>query len=770
MPLLAKMMDTAEKFNDKAIEFAQEQVARREEEEDQPGYVPKHKSIVKKAVEATEDFIAEQGSPRSRSRSSSSSDDEVRDTHALAENQQATRLWSLRQPRVLLTQATRPTTALQVIPGKQRHNSYDGDHTGDSRNGSTSYERRTVEVSSSYPQDTFTAANPYDSNCNVSSSYSHVSEEVDSYTTSSVYRPPYDRNEDNTNTEPRREGYSCYERNDSDNFCNNAGASSSYSSRVDEDISYSSRTGTGLGFNSSRENTSSYRRVNEEDDVSYDAFNKLSLESSSCFERSDRDTEEYSRYTREDSERFIENNTYGSSSSRFGDSDRTATSRYDTSTYPGETRESDSYSYSSSREYSRRSGDADASYNGRNFTATGPSAGFNENRVNTSEYMTQDRVSYSREVVSSTRTQNYENYIHQEITHDVLAVTHETSWILLGHFSFCHVGPQAQTMDFFNKAKEKLTGGDDKSKKDDKKDSESIFTKAMDAVDKYHVKDKAVEYAQKQVAKREEEKHQPGYVEKKDKSIVDKAKEAAEDFLAKQGDKPKETPVSKPVESRSRSSSSSSSSSSDSEKKRPKSPQNTPVVVQQAIPPTYSSSSEADINGSFGRMNLDSTSSMRATPVVQASTRLTRSIGVDTALSRTLKRNRVTPKTHLLAVSKLAPRLCDDRNYQGRNYPGGQYQSSEENYHQSGGERNFDDRTYPNGADWGVMKVLKSTMANREVKVGTTRAIRVGQPAGMAKWVAPTRATPCPTETTHRTTMCEAHIPKVLDPAPLSVT
>ncbi|OWY94933.1 hypothetical protein PHMEG_00035200, partial [Phytophthora megakarya] len=71
-------------------------------------------------------------------------------------------------------------------------------------------------------------------------------------------------------------------------------------------------------------------------------------------------------------------------------------------------------------------------------------------------------------------------------------------------------------MDFFNKAKEALSGD---SKKDDKKDNDSIFTKAMGAVEKYHVKDKAVEYAQKQVAKREEEKLQPGYVEKKDKSM-----------------------------------------------------------------------------------------------------------------------------------------------------------------------------------------------------------------------------------------------------------
>ncbi|KAL3672642.1 hypothetical protein V7S43_001937 [Phytophthora oleae] len=179
-------------------------------------------------------------------------------------------------------------------------------------------------------------------------------------------------------------------------------------------------------------------------------------------------------------------------------------------------------------------------------------------------------------------------------------------------------------MDFFNKAKEaaeKYTGGGESSNKDDKKDNDSIFTKAMDAVEKYHVKDKAVEYAQKQVAKREEEKLTPGYVEKKDKSVVDKAKEAAEDFLAKQGNKPEEPPISKRVEkpqqSRSHSSSSSSSSSSDSEKKSPlspKRPETTPVTVQQTTPiapPTYppnattgNYSVEADCSDSFNRMNL----------------------------------------------------------------------------------------------------------------------------------------------------------------------
>ncbi|GMF21159.1 unnamed protein product [Phytophthora fragariaefolia] len=89
-------------------------------------------------------------------------------------------------------------------------------------------------------------------------------------------------------------------------------------------------------------------------------------------------------------------------------------------------------------------------------------------------------------------------------------------------------------MDFLNKAKqaaEKYAG--DSSSSNNKK-NDLIFAKAKDAAEKYHAKEKAV-FAQKRVAKREGEKHQPGNVEKKDKSTVDKAVEAAEDFLAKQG-------------------------------------------------------------------------------------------------------------------------------------------------------------------------------------------------------------------------------------------
>ncbi|POM58307.1 Hypothetical protein PHPALM_37059 [Phytophthora palmivora] len=60
MPIFTKVMNAAEKYNDKAIEYAQGQVAKREEE-DQSGYKSKHKSMAKKAMEAAEDFVAKQG-------------------------------------------------------------------------------------------------------------------------------------------------------------------------------------------------------------------------------------------------------------------------------------------------------------------------------------------------------------------------------------------------------------------------------------------------------------------------------------------------------------------------------------------------------------------------------------------------------------------------------------------------------------------------------------------------------------------------------------
>ncbi|GMF11235.1 unnamed protein product [Phytophthora lilii] len=144
-------------------------------------------------------------------------------------------------------------------------------------------------------------------------------------------------------------------------------------------------------------------------------------------------------------------------------------------------------------------------------------------------------------------------------------------------------------MDFLNKAKEALSGGDSSKKSDDKK-SDSIFSKAMEAAEKYQAKEKVAEFAQKRVAKREEEKLKPGYVEKKEKSVVDKAVEAAEDFLAKQGQpKPQETVVVKDNNAcRSRASSSSSSSSSGFEKcshKKDCRPQNVPNE-QPVYPPS----------------------------------------------------------------------------------------------------------------------------------------------------------------------------------------
>ncbi|KAK1940001.1 hypothetical protein P3T76_008324 [Phytophthora citrophthora] len=317
-------------------------------------------------------------------------------------------------------------------------------------------------------------------------------------------------------------------------------------------------------------------------------------------------------------------------------------------------------------------------------------------------------------------------------------------------------------MDFFNKAKEaaeKYTGGGDSSKKDEKKkDSDSIFSKAMDAVEKYHVKDKAVEYAQKQVAKREEEKLKPGYVEKKDKSVVDKAKEAAEDFLAKQGNKSEEPPVSKPVENpqkpRSRSSSSSSSSSSGNEKREPhpKSPQ--AAIVQQTTPvapPTTTVNTgnylayhgEADCSDAFNRMNLDNSRvpsstgkyetyqeywgqrgdtqrqsnqpGYNATPSYPSQVETTSSYYSQEVPSYATRENNTTSYQggdlyggsdnyrREGASQEYHERSSGERDYEGHHHTtsssSGRHQHSEEHYRRSGGERSYDERSYPNGSE-----------------------------------------------------------------------
>ncbi|CAH0490458.1 hypothetical protein KXD40_004871 [Peronospora effusa] len=81
-------------------------------------------------------------------------------------------------------------------------------------------------------------------------------------------------------------------------------------------------------------------------------------------------------------------------------------------------------------------------------------------------------------------------------------------------------------MDFFKQAAE-IYNGSSSTEHKKQSDKESLLTKAMEAAEKYHAKEKAAEFAQKRVAKRN--------VDQKDKSPVDKAVEAAEDFLAKQG-------------------------------------------------------------------------------------------------------------------------------------------------------------------------------------------------------------------------------------------
>ncbi|CAI5741596.1 unnamed protein product [Peronospora destructor] len=81
-------------------------------------------------------------------------------------------------------------------------------------------------------------------------------------------------------------------------------------------------------------------------------------------------------------------------------------------------------------------------------------------------------------------------------------------------------------MDFLRQAAE-ICNGSSSTKHTKQSEKESFLAKAMEAADKYHAKEKAIEVAQKRVAKRN--------VDQKDKSSVDKAVEAAEDFLAKQG-------------------------------------------------------------------------------------------------------------------------------------------------------------------------------------------------------------------------------------------
>ncbi|CAH0480033.1 unnamed protein product [Peronospora belbahrii] len=87
-------------------------------------------------------------------------------------------------------------------------------------------------------------------------------------------------------------------------------------------------------------------------------------------------------------------------------------------------------------------------------------------------------------------------------------------------------------MDFFNKAKqaaEKYIIEDSSSSNNYKKKSDtgSLLTKAKDAAEKYHAKEKAAEYAQKRVAKRNGDN--------RDKSAVSKAMEATEDFFREAG-------------------------------------------------------------------------------------------------------------------------------------------------------------------------------------------------------------------------------------------
>ncbi|KAI9916571.1 hypothetical protein PsorP6_016841 [Peronosclerospora sorghi] len=187
----------------------------------------------------------------------------------------------------------------------------------------------------------------------------------------------------------------------------------------------------------------------------------------------------------------------------------------------------------------------------------------------------------------------------------------------------CQQRQYKEAMDFLNKAKEaaeKYAGGEQSNKNSNQAHNDSFLTKALDAVEKYHVKEKAVEFAQKEVAKREEEKRRPGYVETKDKSVVEKAIEAAEDFLAKQGDKMGE--IGTKTKTKTKDKDKKSEHRDDKHEKRsPSSPQDhcykndpnlsAPKIEEPSMCPPrynetgYSGTNNGDFNASFERMNLD---------------------------------------------------------------------------------------------------------------------------------------------------------------------
>ncbi|KAE8997490.1 hypothetical protein PR003_g19510 [Phytophthora rubi] len=335
---------------EKVIEFAQEKVAEREVEKYQPGYVEKHKSIVEKAVEAAEGYIAKQGESyrdedEDSSSSSSSDSSSECETKEYASYTKTTRDIPGTDTRVEeeVTVSVRTTTTPEYPSVSTQNYNSSSYRQGDSygafnratlesndvcssseyrsthiRNETecgtkeySSYSRTTRDDSEGYCPGNFgdasssyltrtTAAPEYSRDV---SSYSSVGRQNDDY--GALNRMPLEGNSVYSTSEYRstrihdedeyeRKEYSSYTRTSRDESDGFGGAMSAYATRVDEEVDYSVRTTASPEYvgNSSREyNSSSYQRTIRQDD-NCDAFNRMTLERNDTAYRSTRERDE----------------------------------------------------------------------------------------------------------------------------------------------------------------------------------------------------------------------------------------------------------------------------------------------------------------------------------------------------------------------------------------------------------------------------------------------------------------------------------------------
>ncbi|KAG6582924.1 Myosin-I heavy chain [Phytophthora cinnamomi] len=593
---------------EKVIEFAQEKVAEREMEKCQPGYVEKHKSIVEKAVEAAEGYIAKQGRPYrdddedSCSSSSSSSDSSSEcETKEYSSYTKTSRDIPGTNTRVEeeVTVSVRTTTAPEYPSvATQNYNSssyreadsygaFSNNVSSSSEYSSTqvrneteyetkeysSYSRTSRDDSDEYRPGNYGGASRVDEEVSYSSrttatpeypSYANRDYNSSSYpqqdtSYGATNRMPLESNSVSTTSEYRstrtidedeceRKEYSSYSRttqDDSGGFGrNNFGAATpAYSTRVEEDVDYSTRATSRPDYagDSSREyNRSSYQRTIRQDD-NCDALNRMTLESNDIEYRSARVRDEadyerkeystYSRTSRDDSDystRVSEEVDVSVRTTSAPGYPHNSTQNCSSSSYQSVSREDNSYGafndVSSSSEY--RS------------TRVRDGAGY-EREESSSYSRTKHDDSSEYRPGTFGGVPSYSSRVDEEVSYSSSRTTERTGPNYPSD-EFKYSSRPAYGTREAKEAVEKYAGSGDSIKNvtaDDKKRSDLIFSKAMEAAEKYHAEEKVVEFAQKRVAKREEGKLKPGYEEKNNKSVVDKAVETADDFLAKQGDK-----------------------------------------------------------------------------------------------------------------------------------------------------------------------------------------------------------------------------------------